>query len=104
MLSGGDGGNTPVDFVVNYRPPQSFLIGSTDAAVDRMETARDEKPRTISVIDQALRTQSEIATPDWVGGLAKSEKNPDGKAVGNRWWQLLATYAKRETRCWSRTR
>jgi hypothetical protein len=82
LLSGGDRGNTPVDFVVNYRPQQSFLIGSTDAAVDSVETARDEKPRTISVIDQALKTQSEIATPDWVGGLAKSEKNPDGKAIG----------------------
>jgi hypothetical protein len=81
LLSGGDGGNTPVDFVVNYRPPQSFLIGSTDAAVDSVEAARDEKPRTISVIDQALKTQSEIATPDWVGGCAKHEKNPDGKPL-----------------------
>ncbi len=82
LLSGGDGGNTPVDFVVNYRPQQSFLIGSSDAAVDSVGTARDEKPRTIPVIEQALRTQSEIATPDWVGGLAKIEKNPDGKAIG----------------------
>jgi type IV secretory pathway VirB9-like protein len=40
LLSGGDGGNTRVDFVVNYRPPQSFLIGSTDAAVDSVEAAR----------------------------------------------------------------
>jgi hypothetical protein len=82
LLSGGDGGNAPVDFVVNYRPPQSFLIGSSDAVVHSVETARDEEPRTISVIDQALKTQSEIATPDWVGGLAKNEKNPDGKAIG----------------------
>ena len=34
------------------------------------------------LIDQALKTQAEIATPDWVGGLAKDEKNPDGKAIG----------------------
>jgi hypothetical protein len=82
LLSDGNGGNTPVDFVVNYRQPQSFLIGSSDSAGHSAETARDEKPRTIPVIEQALRTQSEIATPDWVGGLAKNEKNPDGKAIG----------------------
>jgi hypothetical protein len=82
LLSDGDGGNTPVDFVVNYRPPQSFLIGSSDVVAHSVETARDEKPRTVPLIDQALKTQAEIATPDWVGGLAKNEKNPDGKAIG----------------------
>ncbi|HTF69163.1 MAG TPA: hypothetical protein VK638_41435, partial [Edaphobacter sp.] len=61
---------------------QSFLIGSSDTAAHTAETARDERPRTGPVIDQALRTQSEIATPNWVGGLAKDERNPDGKAVG----------------------
>jgi hypothetical protein len=82
LLSDGDGGTTPVDFVVNYRPPQSFLIGSSDEAAHSVETARDERPRTVPVIDQALKTQSEIATPNWVGGLAKDERNPDRKAVG----------------------
>jgi hypothetical protein len=82
LLSDGTGGNAPVDFVVNYRPTQSFLIGSSDAAVNSVETATDEKPRAVSVIDQALKTQAEIATPDWVGGLAKDQKNPDGKTIG----------------------
>src|ERR1700733_14274087 len=82
LLSDGNGGNTPVDFVVNYRPPQSFLIGSSDVVAHSVETATDEKPRAVSVIDQALKTQAEIATPDWVGGLARNEKNPDGKAIG----------------------
>jgi hypothetical protein len=82
LLSDGGGGNTPVDFVVNYRPQQSFLIGSSDAAVHSVETARAENPRTVPLIDQALKTQSEIATPGWVGGLAKNERNPDGKVVG----------------------
>src|SRR6201987_1145782 len=81
LLSDRDGGNAPVDFVANYRPQQSFLIGSTDAVVHSAETAKEEKPRTIPVIDQALKTQSEIATPDWVGGLAK-DANSDGKAIG----------------------
>jgi hypothetical protein len=29
-----------------------------------------------------LKEQSEIATPEWVGGLAKDAKNPDGKTAG----------------------
>ena len=82
LLSDGNGGNTRVDFVVNYRRPQSFLIGSSDSAGHSAEPARDEKSRTIPVIEQALRTQSEIATPDWVGGLATNERNPDDKAIG----------------------
>jgi hypothetical protein len=82
LLSEGNEGNTPVDFVVNYRPPQSFLIGSSDVVAHSVDTSRDEKPRTVSLIDQALKTQAEIATPDWVGGLAKNERNPDSKAVG----------------------
>jgi hypothetical protein len=82
LLSGGDGGNTPVDFVVNYRPPQSFLIGSSDVVAHSVETAKDEKPRTIPLIDQVLKRQAEVGTPNWVGGLAKDDRNPDGKAVG----------------------
>src|SRR5260370_15348283 len=81
LLSDGDGGNTSVDFVVNYRPPQSFLIGSSDPAAHSAEAAREEKPRTIPVIDQALKTQAEIATPDWFGGLAKDGRNTDRKAL-----------------------
>jgi len=82
LLSNGDAGNAPVDFVVNYEPQQTFLIGSTDAAGHGAGTIRDEQPKAISIIDRALEAQSEIATPDWVGGLAKNEKNPDGKAAG----------------------
>src|ERR1700751_873253 len=54
LLSDGDGGNAPVDFVVNYRPPQSFLIGSSDAVVHSAETVKEEKPRAVPVIEQVL--------------------------------------------------
>ncbi|RSL18818.1 hypothetical protein EDE15_4421 [Edaphobacter aggregans] len=81
LLSDGNGGDAPVDFVVNYRPPQSFLIGSSDAAAHSVETARDERPKIVPAIDQALKIQAEIATPSWIGGLAKDERNPDGKAA-----------------------
>lgn len=104
LLSDGDGGNTPVDFVVNYRPQQSFLIGSTDAAVDRADTPSEAKQKTIPVIDQALMKQAEVATPEWVGGTAKNARNPDGKAAGKPMLAALETCAKRERKCWSRTR
>jgi hypothetical protein len=81
LLSDGNGGDAPVNFVVNYRPPQSFLIGSSDAAAHGAETTRDERRRTVPAIDQALKIQAEIATPSWIGGLAKDERNPDGKTV-----------------------
>ena len=81
LLSDGNGGDAPVDFVVNYRPPQSFLIGSSDTATHSVEAAREERPKTVPAIDQALRTQAEITTPSWAGGLAKDERNPDSKAV-----------------------
>jgi hypothetical protein len=81
LLSDGNGGDAPVDFVVNYRPPQSFLIGSSDTAAHRVEAARNERPTMVPAIDQALKAQAEIATPSWAGGLAKDKRNPDGKAA-----------------------
>jgi hypothetical protein len=81
LLSDGNGGDAPVDFVVNYRPPQSFLIGSSDTATPGLEAAREERPRTVPAIDQALRAQASIATPNWADGLAKDERNPDGKGA-----------------------
>src|SRR5277367_6938002 len=58
LLSDGDGGNATVDFVVNYRPQQSFLIGSSDAVVHSTETVKEEKPRAVPVIDQVLDRKS----------------------------------------------
>ena len=82
LISGGAGGNAPVDFVVNYRPQQSFLIGSTDTAQPPTDSDRGARPKVLTPIDQALKRQTDIATPDWGNGLAKDTKNPDGKAVG----------------------
>jgi hypothetical protein len=82
LISDGSAANTPIDFVVNYQPHASFLIGSTDGAEHSGDPHRDDSTKAIPVIDQALRKQADISTPDWVGGLPKSAKNPDGKAVG----------------------
>jgi hypothetical protein len=82
LLSGGNEGNAPVDFVVNYQPQQSFLIGSTDEVLQGADTPGQEKPKTLAAIDRALKEQAEISTPQWAGDLAKDAKNPDGKTIG----------------------
>ena len=100
LLSDGEGGNTPVDFVVNYRPPQSFLIGSSDAVAHSVEAARDQKPTAVPLIDQALKTQAEIATPDWGGGVAKTDKNLDGKANGRPMVAALGDVREKGDEMW----
>jgi hypothetical protein len=82
LLSDGNGGNASVDFVVNFQPEQSFLIGSTDEVVHSADAPGQAKPRAIAAIDQVLKEQAEIATPEWVGGLVTDAKNPDGKMAG----------------------
>jgi hypothetical protein len=45
LLSNGQTSTAPVDFVVNYEPRQSFLIGSTDALVRPGKLGRRSKLR-----------------------------------------------------------
>jgi hypothetical protein len=79
LISDGSAGNAPVDFVVNYKPKQSFLIGSTDTVTANAAPSH-EPPRQVAAIDEALKRQSEIAAPNWVGGLGKDAKTSDRKA------------------------
>ena len=82
LISEGETGNRPVDFVVNYQPAQSFLIGSTDSMIHGDEPEVKPEPKKIPVIDLALKQQANIATPAWVDTVAKKQRNPDGKAPG----------------------
>ena len=74
LLSEGANSRTPVDFVVNYEPRQSFLIGSTDeiAASTTTDPGLLAKP---SAIDLALKQQTEVASPDWSTGNGKDARN-----------------------------
>jgi hypothetical protein len=107
LLSDGVAGTAPIDFVVNYEPRQSFLIGSSDA-VGANPAPAIAAPATISAIDQALTTQSNVATPGWVGTVRKASKDPDQKetgkpilaALGNvmsRGDQMLVAYSELNT-------
>ena len=84
LLSDGSEVTAPVDFVVNYQPRQSFLIGSTDSitAVSTAAPAASAPGKKLAMIDEVLEGQSNVATPEWVRGLNKDARNPDHKAPG----------------------
>lgn len=103
LLSEGTSSSAPVDFVVNYEPRQSFLIGSTDeiAASTTTDLGLLAKP---SAIDLALKQQTEVASPDWSTGSGKDARNsnrPDSRksilgalgAVRERGQLMLAAYS-----------
>jgi hypothetical protein len=65
LISEGGTGITPVDFVVNYQPAQSFLITSTDSATAREEpAAKSERPSSLpSVTVLRSNTPSTLRLP-----------------------------------------
>jgi hypothetical protein len=84
LISDGAEGKTPVDFVINYQPAQSFLIGSSNPMTTGEEDspARKSVTKPIQIIDQALKRQANIATPEWQEAPTKNNRNPDAKAPG----------------------
>ncbi|MFP5236054.1 MAG: hypothetical protein ACLGSD_09125 [Acidobacteriota bacterium] len=103
LLSEGRSTNTPVDFVVNYEPRQSFLIGSTDDVAGHSASVPDP-PAKPSAIDMALKQQSGIASPDWTttnrGNPDDSDRTDSSKpilgalgAVQERGQRMLAAFS-----------
>ena len=103
LLSNGQASTAPVDFVVNYQPRQSFLIGSTDAFAGHV-TAHPDTPAQAKPIDVALREQEDVASPQWVNGMEKQARNGSGTvssepilvalgAVENRGERMLVAYS-----------
>ncbi|HEY2469189.1 MAG TPA: hypothetical protein VGI45_15310 [Terracidiphilus sp.] len=79
LLSNGQASTAPVDFVVNYEPRQSFLIGSTDALAGNT-AAPSDPPKQAKPIDVALREEEDLASPQWVNGKEKQPRNGGGAA------------------------
>ncbi len=71
LSDGASALHAPVDFLVNYRPAQSFFIGSADGQSTRPKPINDKKT---DPLDQALDGQSRVATPSWQTGTALSKK------------------------------
>ena len=103
LLSNGQTSTAPVDFVVNYEPRQSFLIGSTDALAGH-PAAPSDPPAQARPIDVALREEEDLASPPWIDGMEKRAKNGGGAAstepilvalgtVQNRGERLLVAYS-----------
>ena len=76
LLSEGANSRTPVDFVVNYEPRQSILIGSTDEVAGNSATDPDPAAKP-SAIDLALKWQSQVASPEWSAGNSKNARDSD---------------------------
>lgn len=57
--------NAPVDFIVDYRPRQSFFIGSSEAIPPEVY---EQPQRHADPIADALDRQSKISTPAWEHG------------------------------------
>jgi hypothetical protein len=103
LLSDGSSTNSPVDFVVNYEPRQSFLIGSTDEVAGNSASVPDPLAKP-SAIDIALKQQSGVASPDWSttnsGNADDSDRTDSGNpmlgalgAVQERGQFMLAAYS-----------
>jgi hypothetical protein len=103
LLSNGQASTSPVDFVVNYEPRQSFLIGSTDALAGNA-AAPSDPPAQAKPIDVALREEEDLASPAWVNGMDKQENNRSGAkstepflgavgAVSDRGQRMLVAYS-----------
>jgi len=94
LLSEGANGRTPVDFVVNYEPRQSFLIGSTDEGAGSSATDPDPTAK-LSAIDLALKQQSQVASPDWSTGNSNNARDSDRTDLGKPILGALGTVEER---------
>jgi hypothetical protein len=81
LLSEGANSKSPIDFVVNYEPRQSFLIGSTDEVSGSSASDPDPTAKP-SAIDLALKQQSQVASPDWSTSNSKNAKDSDRTDLG----------------------
>ncbi len=75
LLSDGSASlNTPVDFVIDYRPQQSFFIGSPDV-MTKEEERKKLRSQPSNPLASALDGQARVATPTWQQGTALGEKS-----------------------------
>ena len=74
LLSDGSASlNTPVDFVIDYKPQQSFFIGSPDV-MTKGEGREKARSQPIDPLTSALDGQARVATPAWQQGTALEQK------------------------------
>lgn len=75
--------NAPVDFIVDYKPQDSFFVGSSDPMMKPAQQA-GVSAKHIDPLDSALEGQSRVATPAWQQGTAleKAKKTDPPPIIG----------------------
>jgi hypothetical protein len=73
LISDGNSAlNEPVDYIVDYKPQESFFIASSDPIAQRPpEQSTEEKH---DPLDLALQGQARVSTPTWQSSTALDEK------------------------------
>jgi hypothetical protein len=73
LISDGNSAlNEPVDYIVDYKPQESFFIGSSDPIEQKsQERSTEEK---YDLVDLALQGQARVSTPAWQSSTALDEK------------------------------
>ena len=77
ISEGSSTANAPVDFIINYKPQQSFFVGATDDLIKAAQESRQSAAKAMEIdpIDAALAGQAHVSTPDWHSGTLLDEKS-----------------------------
>jgi len=73
LISDGNSAlNEPVDYIVDYKPQESFFIGSSDPIAQ--ESQERSKEENHDPLDLALQGQARVSTPAWQSSTALDEE------------------------------
>lgn len=73
LISDGNSAlNEPVDYIVDYKPQESFFIGSSDPITQRSQEQSTEEKH--DPLDLALQGQARVSTPAWQSSTTLDEK------------------------------
>jgi hypothetical protein len=76
ISEGSSAASTPVDYIINYKPMQSFFVGSTDDLIKMAQESHEPsaKVKDVDPLDTMLAGQSHVSTPNWQSGASLDEK------------------------------
>jgi hypothetical protein len=81
LISDGNSAlNEPVDYIVDYKPQESFFIGSSDPIAQRSQEQITEEKH--DPLDLALQRQARVAAlPAWIDRMAIADKDLTGTGL-----------------------
>ena len=75
ISNGASAGNTPVDFIVDYKPQESLFVGPTDGASKAAAPSQEAQQKHENPLDRVLKEQSHLATLGWQQSSSKVERS-----------------------------